>query len=115
MINRTIVVLKPKQGFLDWMASLPDMEPALIPSLNDARNDECFTFLVPEYDTVEQAQEYVLKQSKFIIKFVCDSWDRREDLWPKNKNRTLLKQWFDLEIHSEIFDLAPGTIEVEEF
>lgn len=113
-INRIVVVLKPKQGYLDWMASLPDPSPVLIPSLEEARTRECTSFLVPEYDTIEQVQDFIFKNSKAIIEYMCEAWDTREEVWPRTRNRSMLKSWFDLEVHSELIDLAGGHIEVEE-
>ncbi|MCJ2164696.1 MULTISPECIES: hypothetical protein [unclassified Pseudodesulfovibrio] len=115
IINRLLAVLKPKQGYIDWMTSLPDGDEDLIPSLEQAREQDCMALLIPEFDTDEQAFEFVLKQSKTIIKMQCEAWDTREELWPKNMDRRLLKKWFDIEIHSEVIDTMRSPIEREEY
>lgn len=115
IINRLVAVIKPKQGYLDWMASLPGGDGSLIPSLEEARKQDCMAFLIPEFDLDEQAREYVLKVSKTIIELHCEAWDTREELWPKTMDRKLLKKWFDIEIHSEVLDTIRSPIEQEEY
>jgi hypothetical protein len=112
-IDRHVAVLKPKQGYLDWMLGLPDAEKGLIPDLEVARSEDCMAFLVPEFDTNEDALEFFYKQSKHILEIMCGAWDTREELWPKKRDRRLLKEWFDVEIHSEVIDLVNRPVEKE--
>jgi hypothetical protein len=97
------------------MASLPDCNEDLIPTLDQARAEECMTFLIPEFDTNDDALEFVYKQSQDILDVMCESWDTREELWPKTRDRRLLKKWFDVEIHSEVIDIMRSPIEHDEY
>ena len=78
IINRLVAVLKPKQGHIDWMASLPDADESLISSLEQARKEDRMAFLVPEFDTNDKALEFAMKQSKTIIEMYCEAWDTRK-------------------------------------
>ena len=50
-VDRTAVVLKPTQFFLDWLKSLDENMPDL--SLEQIRSN-CSVFLVPEFDEPEE-------------------------------------------------------------
>jgi len=52
-INRSIAVITPKQPFVDWANQLPDAEWES--SLDDFKTD-CFSLLIPEYQTDEEAK-----------------------------------------------------------
>jgi len=97
------------------MASLTDANEDLIPSLEEARAEDCMAFLIPEYDTNGEALEFVLKQSRVILTIQCEAWDTREELWPKTLDRRLFKKWFDVEIHSEVVDIMRSPIEHEDY
>ncbi len=113
-INRGIAVLKAKRPYLDWIESLPYAEDGPSVSLDDL-HDDCMSFLVSEYDDNAQALEFIFKNSKLILEMEFESWDTRTELWPKNRDRRLLKKMFEIEIHSEVIDLMRSPIEVEEF
>ena len=42
-----------------------------------------------------------------------DWWNDEKD-WPKNRNMTLFKQWFDVEFHSVVIDLVDDVLVNEE-
>lgn len=113
-VNRGIAILKAKQPYLDWTRSLPEAGDGPGVSLDDL-NDDCMTFLVPEYGDNAQALEFIFKNSKLILEMEFESWDTREELWPKNRDRKLLKKMFDVEIHSQVIELMRSPIEVEEY
>ena len=54
-VDRTAVVLKPTQFFLDWLKSLDENMPDL--SLEQIRSN-CSVFLVPEFETPEAVISY---------------------------------------------------------
>lgn len=113
-INRGIAILKAKQPYLDWIESLPEADEDTSFCLEDL-NDDCMTFLVPEYGDNAQALEFILKKSKLILEMEFQAWDLREELWPKNRDRRLLKKMFDIEIHSQIIELMTSPIETEDY
>jgi hypothetical protein len=113
-VNRGIAVLKAKQPYLDWIESLPEAGSSSNVSLEDL-NDDCMTFLVPEYGDNAQVHEFIYKNSKLILEMEFEAWDVRQELWPKNRDRKLFKKMFDVEIHSQVIELMRSPIEVEEY
>ncbi|WP_320005670.1 hypothetical protein [Maridesulfovibrio sp.] len=114
VVNRIVAIVKPRQPFLNWAKALPDAGGVPTLTLADLHVD-CMTFLVPEYEDNTKALEYILKNSREIFELELESWDLRVELWPKNRDRRLFKKWFDVEIHSQVIDLAKKRIEHEEY
>ena len=55
MLNRSSVIVRPKQPYLDWAAQLDDS--GIVPD----PNDECTIYLIPEYNDDMQALEILSK------------------------------------------------------
>ncbi len=102
-INRFIAVIKPKQPFLDWLKSQPDWD--LDTTLKEL-GDDCNAFLIPEYDTVEQAMRYIERQHKYIFELHLFDWYTDESTWPEKRTLSVFRDWFDVEIHSVVYDMV---------
>ena len=110
-INRTAVVIKPKQPFIDWLNSIPDENIDF--TLEQISNDN-ITFLIPQYDNPEDSKRYIEKRFNQIFEWELFGWITTEELWPKNRTWKMFQEWFSVEINSEIFDLVDSEIEKEE-
>ena len=110
-VNRTAVVIKPRQPFVDWLNSVPDEDIDF--TLEQISTDN-ITFLIPEQDDPKDAKKYIRKRFEQIFEFELWGWITTEELWPKNRNWKMFQEWFSIEIHSEIFDLVDEEIEKEE-
>ena len=45
---------------------------------------------------------------------LAEDRDRAQETWPKDRSFATFQRWFDYSIHSMIFDLADGRLELEE-
>ena len=110
-INRTAVIIKPKQPFVDWLNSIPgdNLDYAL-----EGISTDNLTFLIPEHDRPEGSMNYIRKKYSQIFEWELWGWIRAEELWPKNRTWKIFQEWFEIEINSEVFDLVDGEIEKEE-
>jgi len=79
-IDRFVAIIKPKQPFLDWLESLPDWD--LDMTLEKLREDSN-AYLVPEYDSTEQAMRYIERNHKAIFEWELWSWYTDETSWPE--------------------------------
>lgn len=111
-VNRLLAVLKPKQPYADWINSLPGNSPQMT---IEELNEDLTSYLIPVYDTNEEARSFIHNISKRILEVECGSWDASGDYWPKNLNKKLLKEFFDIEICSEVIDTMSGPIEREDY
>ena len=71
-VDRTAVVLKPTQRFLDWLKSTDDNLPEL--TLEQIRSN-CSVFLVPEFDTPEAVVAYFDERYRQIFEAEISAWE----------------------------------------
>ena len=110
-INRTAVVIKPKQPFVDWLNSIPDDSSNY--TIEHLSKDN-LTFLIPQYDDPDNTHNYIKKNYKKIFDYELWGWIVAEELWPKNRSWKIFNEWFDIEINSEVIDLVNRNIEKED-
>jgi hypothetical protein len=110
-INRTAVVIKPKEPFVDWLNSIPDEK---VNFTLERISEDNITFLIPQYDNPEDSKNYIRKRFKQIFEWELWGWIVTKELWPKKRTWNMFQEWFDIEINSEVFDLVDGEIEIEE-
>lgn len=111
IINRTAVVIRPKQPFVDWLNSVPDED--MVFTLERVSDDN-ITYLIPPYENPDEARTCVKKIYEQLFEFVLFGWYTDEELWPENRTWEMFQEWFKIEINSEVFDLVDGEIEKEE-
>ena len=112
VINRTAIVLKPKQPFLDWLNALPDNDGMTF-TLERVREGGT-AYLVPDYDYDEQTEECIKKVYPDLFAEELWDWCTEEDWWPERRDLRTFRKWFDVEVHSVVADLLPDDIEKEE-
>ncbi len=106
-INRSVAVLKPKQPLIDWLNALPDSE---VPFTIAELQTDYTVLLIPEYDTDEQALRFIKKIYLDIFERELDSFCTDPDLWPSKRDFKTFLKWFDIELHSEVFDTVDKEI-----
>jgi hypothetical protein len=112
VINRAVAVIKPKQPFVDWINSHPDSAEDPV-ALEQVRQD-CNVFLIPDFDSEEEVEEYIEDLSTDIFEIELESWYTDEESWPTNRDFQTFREWFDVEVHSMVIDPYEDRIEREE-
>ena len=110
-INRSAVIIKPKQPFVDWLNSIPNEKSDYTLERVSAEN---LVFLIPELYGPEESMGYVKKVYDQIFEFELFGWYTEENLWPQKRNWKMFQDWFSIEINSEVFDFVDGTIKKED-
>ena len=108
MLNRSVVIVRPKQPYLDWAASLDDSGLAPNPQ------GEQTVYLIPSYVDDQHAWEIVEEVYSDIFENELWSWHIDEEAWPQGRGFEMFKQWFDVEFHSVVEDLCDYEIVDEE-
>jgi hypothetical protein len=111
MINRSAVVVIPAQPFWEWLHQTDSTSAHL--SLNDLRQEPTI-YLLPEYDTEEEARQYLQRRCKEILEEQLDGWHRVPAAWPSDRSFKNFKRWFEYHFHSELVDLCNHSIVREE-
>jgi hypothetical protein len=111
LINRGVIVVKPKKPFLDWLRGLPD--PVAGVTLENLRSD-CNTYLLPEWDTEEDLQELLVQCCGDIFAVELEGWCTYETKFPTRRSWSIFRDWFDIEAHSMVVNLVQGAITDDE-
>lgn len=113
-LNRSLVILRHKQPFLDWLTSIdPDPSVTLV-----NMEDDSDTFLIPDeqfIDSEASAVTWVEKRWAGLFDHMLTSWITDKDAWPKHRTLQMFRTWFSVEYHSMVWDLAVTPFEVEEW
>lgn len=111
-IDRSVAVIKPKQPFVDWANTIIDEKEKY--SMADFRTD-CSVILLPVVDSDEHANEILKNMYKDVFELELSSWIVDEEMWPDNITYQLFLEWFDVELHSMVFDSLKAGIEKEPY
>jgi hypothetical protein len=111
-INRSAVIIRPKQPFLDWLHGLPDETNREI-SLEDLRRENT-VYLLDDIDTLEQAIEQITPLAEDIFSEELAGCWTVEDDWPAVLNIKKLLEWFDLELNTMVSDVGTEELQIEE-
>ena len=108
MINRAAVILKYKAPFIQWVNDADPYKDN--PGITlESENKDCTVYLILE-DDAEKLEEWISVNFKQLFESEIEDWYTDESLWPKNRNRKLFDEWFELECHSVLIDTVDGKI-----
>ena len=107
-IQRSAFSVRGKQPFLDWLKKNSehfDSEFEL-PSLDQAREDPII-YLVAPLMTASSLEDYLKFNCDRVFVSECSQWTEIQSLYPKKPNYKMLREWFDIELMTQVVDL-PG-------
>jgi hypothetical protein len=107
MINRSVLILKPAEPYVEWARSLAREE---MPPLS--QGDEV-AWLVPTCDTEDEAEEVLQEVWEDLFENELAAWDEDESSWPPDRSYEMFRAWFDVRWHSMVVDLCEGEITTE--
>ena len=111
-LNRTVVLLGPKQPFLDWLNNVDPADDAL--TAEDLRDDN-EVFLIPQFNDNSDSEKWVEKRWSFLFEHMLMGWIDDEALWPQDRTLAMFREWFDIEIHTMAWDLSDDPLYVEDW
>jgi hypothetical protein len=107
MLNRSAVVVRPAQPFIDWVAGLEG--PTVLPS----ETDEPTVYLVFPFDDAAQGLAVLEKVYPRLFESELYGWHTDARAWPKRRTFAMFRQWFRFELLAVLEDACKGAI-VEE-
>ena len=104
-INRSVIILLPKQPALDWVNRVGPNPPNL--TLLELRL-EPDAFLVREdrVERPEQAELWVYRRWQMFFETFLGDWYTDESMWPQNRSLKMFKEWFEIQYFPMVWDLA---------
>jgi hypothetical protein len=113
MLNRTLLVIKFKQPFVDWV-NAADPNPKTSPvALSDA-NEDTTGFLIHEA-ACEDLEGWLQQCYLPLFEGILEEWYVDPALWPQDRTLKLFKTWCGVELHSMVFDLADEPLHDDDF
>jgi hypothetical protein len=105
-VNRSLLILKAKEPFREWVASLPGKHKITIRDINSG----CKAYLIPEFE--DDHQKDVILETMYSDIFVekLFQWCIDDVKWPKNRTFTLFNRWFEPEFYPVVEDTAGSDI-----
>jgi hypothetical protein len=111
LINRGVVVIKPKEPFLDWVNRDPTLSS---PVTMEALRRDCTAVLVPDLGSLEAALDYVEPLKPRLFEMELEAWDRDPANWPEERTSARFDAWFEPEVHSMVWDAVDAPVVKEE-
>ncbi len=104
MLIRGVVIVTPKQPYLDWYAGLDDSG-----ILSDPAGEQT-VYLVPSFESEEEAWALLGEVHDDIFRNERWGWHTDPAAWPKDRSFDSFKQWFRIAFHSIVEDLCDDEI-----
>jgi hypothetical protein len=99
-INRSAIIIKPLQPFIDWLSNLYPED------LNEFK--ESNTYLISEDN--ENIESWLEMKFDKIFAFELESWHTNQKKWPKKRNYKMFKEWFQVDFSTMIYDFERAPI-----
>ena len=110
ILNRAVLVVRYREPYLRWAASLDDKASAHAAGLRTAMS----VYLVPE-DPAEENETPPLEEFfETIFTRELETWWTDESRWPEKRDFVTFQQWFEVTGHSMVMDLGTGPIRIEQ-
>ena len=104
MINRSAVIIRPAQPYVDWAAKLDDS--GLLPD----PNGEPTIYLLREYHDDVEGWAHLSECFDTIFDAELHGWHTLESEWPAKRTFAMFREWFQVSLGSCIEDLCQGPI-----
>ena len=99
VVNRCAVGIYPSPKLLDWARQLElDVDVA-------GASEPCL-YLIPDYDTQEEAEEILEEVYEAIFEAELDYWHRDTATWPAERTYEVFRKWFEVCFYPLIQDLV---------
>lgn len=99
-IDRSAIIVKPLQPFIDWCSNL---YPEEIADIKETR-----TYLIS--DEIEDINTWIQDKYDKIFTFELESCNDNKKEWPQKRNYKMFKEWFQIDISTIIYDFEKNPI-----
>ena len=101
-INRPVLVIKPRQPYLDWTQRVSSDSVQL--KLEDLQQD-CTTYLLSEALDRQQLESFLHENFGAMFKHELYAWHRDQSLWPAERSYAIFGACVDIHMHSPGSDM----------
>jgi hypothetical protein len=113
LINRTAISIVGAQPYIDWIRKTDSTIER--DTVTVARAKPFGTaVLLPEFELEEDVQDWVEENAGWLFEFQLSAWSDDESTWPASRNLRTFREWFRVDIHNVVVDVADTDVEGEE-
>jgi hypothetical protein len=113
VVNRTAVTITGAKPYLDWMRSCDADASRGTVTVAPAKTYGT-AFLLPEVELEEDLLEWVEENVSWLFEFQLSAWTDDESVWPAPRDLKTFREWFRIDVHAAVVDIAEDDIEGEE-
>ncbi len=110
MLNRSVLIVRVKEPFLEWIKSLPDPSDVS----QEQVNRDNTAYLLPEYSYDHEEGELIEQFYDLIFEEQLSAWWTEKNNWPAKRDLAMFRKWFDVEFHSAVLDLVDAPLEYDD-
>ena len=114
VVNRLAVVMRWKTPMLDWVNELPNDDGRFAPFTEEDIDDEATSFLIPDFEHIEDAEEYLDELKPMLFETELGSWSDDRKRWPAFRNKKMFDEWFEIRMATMTLDLVEEPLERED-
>ncbi len=103
MLNRSAVIVKPRQPYLEWCRQ--DDAEGLAESVFETFHAEPTVYLLPEYEDPSSQHKVLEEFWPGLFEAMLEGWVTDEAYWPKNRTFEMFCEWFEVQMSSIVQDL----------
>ena len=113
-VNRSVIIVKPRQPFVDWLLGLPfEIDTDEVNLVNLRRDSNAL--LVPAIEDYDDLRAVLKQRWPDIFEAELADWCADDTLWPEKRTQNLFSQWFEIELSSVLTDLCDEPLEREAY
>jgi hypothetical protein len=105
-VRRCAIVVSGKKPFFDWLLQQDPMDQDLPEDLKEGE-----VYLIPDFEEKGQVERWLGKYFDEIFSEQLFGWYTDESCWPNNRTLGMFREWFDVSIHTMVWDMVDGVIE----
>jgi hypothetical protein len=113
VINRTAVSITGAQPYIDWTRhhdATATRGLLIVPRVQPFGT----AYLLPEFELEEDVQEWIEDNAVWLFEFQLSAWTDDETAWPAPRDLKTFREWFRVDVHNVVVDVADNEIEGEE-
>jgi len=113
VINRIAISITGAEPYVAWMRQTGAAADRATLTVVRAKpfGTAC---LLPELELEEDVLEWIEDNAVWLFEFQLAAWTDDESAWPPTRDLKTFREWFQVDIHSVVVDVADDEIEGEE-
>ncbi len=105
-MNRYALILTPTKELIEWANSLFPEEESIIDYSSIQGHDSSDVFLIDEFETVEDAIEWLKENYFMFLEEMLFGWVEDEELWPNDMDWPLFEKFIHYSLQSVVYDIS---------